>query len=208
MRNLYQRKILPKTARSVGGPIEPADLNGNRYAVSFTDDFSGAVFVYFTKNKGDAAFATEEFIAASSPHGKIKRSNNGLEFKSNDFQSLLHRNNIKHDTSAPYSPHQNETAERNWRTQFEMAMCMIVVSGLPKAQWTYAVMTSAVGRNKCLHNRLKQTPYYAVTRRKPDLSKMNIFGLACYDYKHSKKKLDPRCEKEYLSDTTEVTQRI
>ena len=53
-------------------PIEAANLNGNRYAVSFTDDFSGAVFVYFTKNKGDPPSATEKF-ADSSPYGTIKK---------------------------------------------------------------------------------------------------------------------------------------
>ena len=49
--------------------------------------FTGAVFVYFTNNKSDAAFATEEFITDSFLYGKIKilRSDNGLEFKSNDF---------------------------------------------------------------------------------------------------------------------------
>ena len=85
-------------------PIEPADLNGNKYTVSFTDDSSGVVFVYFTKNKGDAALATEKFIADSSPNGKIKilRSDNGLEFNLNDFLSLLRRNDIKHATSSPH----------------------------------------------------------------------------------------------------------
>ena len=48
---------------------------------------------------------------------------------------------------------------------------------------------------KRFNNRLKQTPYYMITGRKPDLSKMNIFGLTCYAYKNSKKKLDPKCEK-------------
>ena len=72
--------LLVHTGRA--GPIEAEDLNGNRYAVLFTDDFSGAVFVYFTKNKGDAALATEKFTTDSSLNGKIKalRSVNGLEF--------------------------------------------------------------------------------------------------------------------------------
>ena len=35
----------------LAGPREPADINGHRYAITFTDDFSGAIFVYFIKNK-------------------------------------------------------------------------------------------------------------------------------------------------------------
>ena len=56
-------------------------------------------------------------------------------------------------------------------------------------------MTVAVIRNRCFNNRLKQTPYYIITGRKPNLSKMNIFGSTCYAYKNLKKKLDPKCEK-------------
>ena len=56
-------------------------------------------------------------------------------------------------------------------------------------------MTAAVIRYRCFNNRLKQTPYYMITGRKPDLSKMNIFRSTCYAYKNLKKKLDPKCEK-------------
>ena len=31
----------------LAGPIELADINGHRYAITFTDDFSGAIFVCF-----------------------------------------------------------------------------------------------------------------------------------------------------------------
>ena len=55
-------------------------------------------------------------------------------------------------------------------------------------------MTATVIRNRCFNNRLKQTPYYMITGRKLDLSKMNIFGSTCCAYKNLKK-LDPKCEK-------------
>ena len=77
-----------------------------------------------------------------------------------------------------------------------MARCMVIENNLPKSLWTCAVMTAAVLRNKCFNNRLKQTPYYMITGRKPDLSKMNIFGSTCYACKNLKKKLDPKCEKQ------------
>ena len=93
-----------------------------------------------------------------------------------------------------YSPRQNGTAERNWQILFEMARCMVIENSLPKSLWTYAVMIAAVIRNRCFNNHLKQTPYRMLTGRKPDLSKMNIFGSTCYAYKNLKK-LDLKCEK-------------
>lgn len=126
---------------------------------------------------------------------KCIRSDNGTEFTGQEFQSLLSKNSIRHEFSAPYSPHQNGTAERNWRTLFDMARCMLIESNLPKELWTYAVMTAAVIRNRCFNNRTKQTAYYMLTGRKPNLSRMRVFGSVCYAYKHDKKKLDSRCDK-------------
>ena len=58
--------------------------------------------------------ATEKFLADVSPYGKVKcmRSDNGTEFTGGDFQALLRKSKIRHETTAPYSPHQNGTAER------------------------------------------------------------------------------------------------
>ena len=69
--------------------------------------------MHFLKTKKETVSATKKFIADTVPTGRIKslRSNNGSEFKSNDFQGLLCDNCIRHETSAPYSPHQNGTAE-------------------------------------------------------------------------------------------------
>lgn len=67
---------------------------------------------------------TEKFIADVAPFGKIKciRSDNGTEFTSREFQSLLSKNATGHETSAPYSPLQNGTAERSWTTMGQMGL--------------------------------------------------------------------------------------
>lgn len=181
----------------LAGPIDPISRDGHRYALSFTDDYSSAVFVYFLKNKSDTVTATEKFLADMAPYGKVKciRSDNGTEFTGREYQALLSRSGIRHERSAPYSPHQNGTAERNWRTLFDMARCMLIESGLPKILWTYAVQTAAVVRNRCFNNRTKQTAYFMLTGRQPNISRMQKFGLACYAYKHDKGKLDSRSEK-------------
>lgn len=189
--------ILELVHADLAGPIEPAGKDGFKFALAFTDDYSGAVFTYFLKAKSDTVTATEKFIADVAPYGKIKciRSDNGTEFTSNVFQSLLCKNGIRHETSAPYSPHQNGTIERAWRTLFEMARCMLIESNLPKYMWTYAVQAAGIIRNRCYNKRLGQTPYFVLTGKKPDLSKMRVFGSECYAYKYDKKKLDTRCEK-------------
>ena len=66
---------------------------------------------------------------------------------------MLIRNQIKHETSAPYSPDQNRTVERGWRSLFEMARCMLLEARLAKELWAYAVMASAYIRNRCYNPR-------------------------------------------------------
>ncbi len=180
----------------LAGPVATESIDGYKYVQSFTDDYSSAVFVYFLKKKSDTVQATEKFLADVSPYGKVKciRSDNGTEFTCGDFQALLRKNNIRHETSAPYSPHQNGTAERGWRTLFEMGRCMIVESVLPKQLWPYAVQTAAMVRNRCFNRRTGQTPYESLTDKKPNVSKMQKFGSVCYTYKQEKGKLDSRCD--------------
>lgn len=97
------------------GPADPQSRDGYRFALSFTDDYFSAVFVYFLKNKSDTVQATEKFLADTAPYGKMEciRSDNGTEFMGKNYQALLSSNGIRHETSAPCFPHQNGTAEQN-----------------------------------------------------------------------------------------------
>ena len=181
----------------LAGPIEPMAKGGFKYALCFVDDFTGIHKVYFLKQKSDTVEATQQFLADVAPFGNVKRmrSDNGGEFTSKDFRTLLLRNKIKHETCAPYSPHQNGTVERAWRSLFEMARCLLIESKLPKRLWAYAVRTAAHIRNRCFNRRLGRTPYEALIGKKPDLSNMHIFGSECYAYVQSAKKLEARSKK-------------
>ena len=136
----------------------------------------------------------QQFPADSAPFGIVKciRSDNGGEFSSANFRSLLQKNKIKHETFEPYSPHQNGKVERSWRSLFEMARCLLLESKLPKTLWTYAVMAAVYIRNRCFNKRLGKTPYEALVGKKPNLSNMHIFGSECYAYVQNAKKLDAR----------------
>ena len=200
----------------LAGPVDPVSKDGFRYAMIFVDDYSSCTFTYFIKEKSDAVKATEKFFADTRPYGKIKtlnfhteitpkgetetlRSDNGGEYISEEFKALLTKYNIKHELTSPYSPHQNGTSERNWRTLFEMARSLLIDSGLPKYLWTYALMTASHIRNRCYVQRIKSTPHSLITGRKPNISQLHIFGTVCYSYnQNSLKKLDSRCKKGYF----------
>eukprot|EP00794_Sanderia_malayensis_P001264 gene1264-1394_t len=56
----------------LSGPINPVAKDGFKYAIVFTDDYSGSMFTYFLKKKSDATRATEEFLADISPMAKLR----------------------------------------------------------------------------------------------------------------------------------------
>ena len=106
------------------------------------------------------------------------RTDNDGEFESSDFKELLVKNNIKHEHCAPYSPHQNGTAERNWQTVFNMARCLILHGKLPKSLWTYAVAYAGYTRNRCYQQRTKCTPFELFYGKVPDLRHIASFGTS------------------------------
>ena len=108
------------------------------------------------------------------------------------------KNKIKHNYTCPYSPHQNGTAERSWRTLFDMARALLIESKLPKFLWPYVINTAVYIRNRCFVQRINSTPFHLITNKTPDLSKLHIFGSVCYSYLNNGKKLDPRSKKGYF----------
>ena len=80
----------------LSGAVDPVSRDGFRYGITFTDDFSGTIFSYFLKHKSDATKALNKFLADTAPFGKIKqmRSDNGGEYISEEFESILIKNKI------------------------------------------------------------------------------------------------------------------
>ena len=169
-RSLDERATAPLdfVHRDLAGPIDPAGRDGFKYALSFVDDYSGIITVYFLKCKSDTPEALQQFLADTAPFGRVKRvrSDNGTEFTGQKFKSILRENKIRHETSAPYSPHQNGTVERAWLSLFNMARCLLLEANVQKSMWTYAVMAAAYIRNHCFNVRLGKTPYEVLTGSK------------------------------------------
>jgi transposase InsO family protein len=183
----------------LSGPITPVGKQGFKYVMNFVDDHSGAIFLYPLKRKSDAVKCLKLFLADSKKYGAVKalRSDNGTEYVNKEFQDVLLDNGIEHQTSAPYSPHQNGRAERSWRSLFEMARCMLNENGLPKSLWPYALLHASYIRNRCPCAWSKtETPYSIITGSKPDVGDLEPFGKSCFAYDHTVSgKLEKRWKK-------------
>ena len=179
-------KILDLIHSDVCGPIRKESIGGNRYFVTFIDEKSGFVEVYFlkTKNQVKDCFLDYKAYNENQKNKKIKilRTDNGLEYWGGDFEQFLKNSGIKREFSTPYTPQQNGKAERMNRTLQEMARCMLLESGLPEFFWAEATQTAAYIRNRCTSRSTSSdaTPYEIWYGSKPIVSHFKIFGAQAF----------------------------
>ena len=183
----------------LSGPIPINNVNGYKYIINFVCDYSGLLIVYLLKDKSanSVVKATQQYLADISVHGSVRRlrTDNGSEYTAEVFQDLMRERCIKHEFSAPHSPHQNGTAERNWRTLNETANSLLKESNVPKDLWPYAILHATYLMNRRPNHRVGVTPYEAATGIKPSLKKLETFGVVAHAYVHGhKEKFSNRSE--------------
>jgi hypothetical protein len=109
------------------------------------------------------------------------RTDNGRgEYVNSENDAWFKEKGIRHETSAPYTPEQNGTAERTNRTLLDIVRCMLLSSGLPSSLWAEAVSYATYIRNRVLSRTGELTPYNYWYGKKPDLSKIRIFGSRAF----------------------------
>ena len=80
---------------------------------------------------------------------KKLRTNNGLEFCSEEFEKYCRDAGIARHKTTTGTPQQNELAERFNRTLLERTRCMLISARLPKVFWAEAVTTATYLINRC-----------------------------------------------------------
>ena len=187
----------------VCGPLQVESVGGSRYFVTFIDDYSHCVAVYFLKHKSEVLDKFKQFAAmvmneCDKPIKKL-RTDNGGEYVSKEFQDYLLSKGIEHQLTIPHTPQQNGVAERQNRTLMESARAMLSHSGLPNKFWAEAVATAAYLKNRSTTsaNEDQLTPYEKWYERKPRIDHLRVFGCAAYSHVPStdRKKLDKKAKK-------------
>ena len=169
----------------VWGPTKEISIGGNRYYVTFIDDFTRKVWIYFMKNKSDVFYYFKIFKnqveKESSANIKILRSDGGGEYFSLEFSNFLYECGIRRQYTCRYTPQQNGVAERKNRVIAEIARCMLNEKNMPRCFWADAVFTAVYLINRSPTTSVHIiTPEEAWSGRKPDLSHLRIFGCVCY----------------------------
>lgn len=182
-------------------PFEVPSLGGNKYFISFIDEFSRMLWLYLLKTKKEAFELFQRFkVLVEKQSGrciKVLRTDGGGEYTSNDFEKFCNNHGIVHEITAPYTPQHNGRAERRNKTILDMARSMLKEKALPQAFWGEAVTTAAYVLNKCPTKGLhEEVPEAVWTGRKPVVSHLRIFGSLCFRHvlDQTRRKLQDKSE--------------
>jgi len=107
----------------VWGPSPVPSKGGARYMLTFIDDYSRKVWVYFLKHKSEVFDRFKNFKALiekqSSKQIKCLRTDNGMEFCGKDFTEFCQKEGIVRHRTVPGTPQQNGVVERKNGTLLE-----------------------------------------------------------------------------------------
>lgn len=178
----HAKAILELVHSDICGPMPVKSFGGNKYFVTFIDDFSRNVTVVPIKEKSQALSEFIKFKTIcenqfSKKVMKIIRTDNGKEYVNHDFDQYLLKHGIIHQKSAPYVHEQLGVAERMNRTLMERVRCMLYDTNMKHIFWAEAVTTAAylINRTPC-RDQKNTTPHEIWTGMKPNLSHIRIFG--------------------------------
>ena len=181
------------------GPIKPVSNSKKRYLISFIDDYSRKVWIYFLTEKSEAftTFKNYKNLVEKETGAFIccLRTDRGREFTSLEFNAFCKTNGISRQLTAAYTPQQNGVAERKNRTIMNMVRSMLSEKQVPKNFWPEVVNWTAHVLNRSPTLAIKDmTPEEAWSGVKPNVDYFRVFG--CIGHVHvpdnKRKKLDDK----------------
>ncbi|KAL3830794.1 hypothetical protein ACJIZ3_019596 [Penstemon smallii] len=186
----------------VWGPTTVSSIGGKHYFVTFIDDHSRKVWVYFLKHKSEVfdTFRKWKAMVENETGLQIKklRTDNGGEYEASIFKKFCYEHGIRMERTVPGTPQQNGVAERMNRTLTERARTMRMQSGLPKMFWAEAVNIAAYLINRSPSVPLEhKIPEEVWSGKDVKLSHLKVFGCIAYVHisDHGRNKLDPKSKK-------------
>lgn len=154
---------------------------GDKYVLTFIDDFSRFSWVYFLKYKSDffATFKTFTAFVEKQSSYSIKKlcTDNGGEYIDKEIIEYCREQDIQHHNFVPYTPEQNGVAERKNMTLKEMENYMIQFKNMAPTFWEEVVNCANYIPNRMPHKELPDiTPKEAWNHVNPDVSFFKVFG--------------------------------
>lgn len=192
LKSIRSKEILELIHSDVWGPAPVASRNGQRYILTFIDDYSRRAFCYPMRTKDEVFFKLKQFITfierQTSKKMKVMRTDNGLEYCNKQINGMLQNMGIKHERTTIYSPQMNGVAERYNRVLFEGTRTFLQAANLPNKLWVEAVMATNYIRNRILHTGIEAVPFERWYGTKPSIRHLKRYGCVAYVHQPREKR--------------------
>jgi len=168
------------------GPYPVLTRRKEKYFLAILDDHSNYGACPLLVLKSGACMAWRKTKARwenlSGNRVVAVRVDNAKEFVEGKMREELDNAGIGVQATAPYAHQQNGKIERYIRTISDTAQALLADSKLPASFWGLAVLTAVYLRNRTPTKTLPGhiTPHEKMTKEKPDLSMLRIFGSQCF----------------------------
>ncbi|KAJ9540013.1 hypothetical protein OSB04_026519 [Centaurea solstitialis] len=197
--NLTSLEILNLRSCRLGGVI-PHSFNRLKNLQQIVLDGNGrATWVFLLNRKSEVAYHLITFcnMVERQFNKSVKRirSDNGVEFQSNEMLSYYDKTGIVLETSCTDTPQQNGVVERKHRHILEVARALRFEAGLPIEFWGECVLTAVYLINRLPSNVNKnKTPCEILLKKEPTYDHLRVFGCLAYAHnnRQSKDKFDER----------------
>lgn len=197
-------KQLDLLCTDVLGPVDPADILGNKYILTLRDHATTFSYCFPLKARSevDTKLTHALTVIKNQLHApKYLRSDNAKEYTKGSFQNFLLSIGTTMALTTAYTPEQNGEAERLNRTLGDMARAMLKQSGLPQSFWTFAYKCATFIHNRLPNKRTEgKTPLELWVGIEPQVNNIYPFGAKAYVHvpKEKRKKLEDRSKLCFL----------
>ena len=153
------------------------------------------IWIFLTSSKFppvSAAKSILEKFKSKNTHRTVRTDQGGELGKSDDFREMISDCGFSLEITGSDASAQNGLAENPNKSLAMMVRCLLYSSEMEAKYWSYALIHATYIKNRLPHATIGITPYEAFTGKRPDLSRLLIFGSIVYGRKPGRRpaKLD------------------
>ncbi|CAB3248534.1 unnamed protein product [Arctia plantaginis] len=174
-------EILEIVHTDVNGPHQTTGYNGEKYFLSFIDDYSKLTKVYCIKTKDEVCDYLIQYVnEVQNLTGKMikeLRCDNGKEYMNARVFRFAKEKGIVIKPCPAYVHELNGTAERYNRSLMDIARCLLYEAKVDRRFWPEVIMSAAYLKNRTLTNNIGfKTPYEIFFNRRPSVKNLKMYG--------------------------------